>query len=422
MQNKHLNSKEAPINNSKNLTLFDKITAPLWELIENPDYLPAHDSAKKLHFKAFIRLLLYYYLNRLDSLRSLKTDLEDSQIVSTAGLIYCGLSTIHDAFARYKSFLFERLYKALLLKLPMPPIKEFQELGCLTIVDSSAFSMAINVYWASFKEHSNALKMHLCLSLNQMMTACFLITPAKCDDRVAFRKLIEEGITYIADRGYLDLKLFAEIIKQKAHFVIRIRKNLKYELQQALPVQLIESVKLIFFNVTDEIVRFDCDSYNKLYRRISFRTHTSLFILVTDRLDLTTFEVIKLYCLRWQVELFFRYIKCTIGTLHLINTSIQGATTQFYMVLIVHLLLVVFKHQQFQQYLTDKNEFYLAKSQRHNKYLIRCCYRWLYHSTAEFVAAVGGSIPDIYKIKKQEWRKIRNELFRTNYQLCFNFP
>ncbi|MFQ5632322.1 MAG: hypothetical protein ACE5I1_26430, partial [bacterium] len=120
------------------ITLFHKIIHPLWQFVENSEYHPTDDPAKILDFRAFIRILLYYYLGDADSARSLINDLNnDEECVLEAGLTPCGLSTIHDAFARYANGLFQRLYQALLQKIPMPSIKEFNELGKLTCVDSS---------------------------------------------------------------------------------------------------------------------------------------------------------------------------------------------------------------------------------------------------------------------------------------------
>ena len=401
-------------------TLFQRVITPFWGFVEKSENCPENDPAKKLDFKIFTRILLYYFLGNPDSARSLITDLKDEDCTTACGLISCGLSTLHDAFARYTCEMFRQLYLALLQVIPPPCIDEFKQLGQISLVDSSVFPLAINAYWAEFKETANALKMHLCLSLNQMIPTCFLTTAAIIDDRKAFRAFIEVGVTYIADRGYLDLKLFWDVVEQGAHFVIRVRKNLKYQVEEALPVELIDSVKLIFCQVTDELVRFDCDEHNKLYRRISFKSRKTLFILVTDRLDLTTFEIIKLYCLRWQIELFFRYIKCTVGASHLINKSENGVTIQFYMILIVHLLLIAFKAKQYQEYLFTKKQLGRAKAEKNSKQRIFHKNK-TYQSVEEFIAAIGGTIPITYKIKKQEWRRIRNGLFKTNVQLCFDF-
>ncbi len=303
------------INDSDNTILFHEINKPLKNLLKNPDYLPEHDSAKKLTFEYFVNLLLYFYFSGLDSLRSLITDLKTKD-VSKIGLFFVGLSTIHDVFCRYQASLFQNLYLPLLKVVPFRIIEEFQELGPIVFVDGSIFSIAISAIWAEFKRHSNAVKLHLGFSLYDMLTSCFLVTAASYDERKALAQLIEKEVTYIADRGCLSFELFKTITDKPAYFIIRVRKRLHYEIEQHLPVQLIDAVKAIFFQVTDELVRFNSAPHSRTYRRISFRTRQTLFILVTNRFDLTTFEIIRLYAFRWQIELFFRYFKRTLKAFH----------------------------------------------------------------------------------------------------------
>ncbi len=82
-----------------------------------------------------------------------------------------------------------------------------------------------------------------------------------------------------------------------------------------------------------------------IYRLIIFKVGKELYLILTNRLDLTTFQVILLYAYRWQVELIFRFLKRTIGGLHLISTSKEGITIQFYMLLIAALLQLRLKQQ-----------------------------------------------------------------------------
>lgn len=395
------------INDSDNTILFHKINKPLKNLLKNPDYLPEHDSAKKITFDYFINLLLYFYFSRLDSLRSLITDLKTKD-VAKIGLFVVGLSTIHDAFCRYQASLFQRLYLALLKVVPPCFIEEFQELGPIVLVDGSIFPITISAIWAEFKTHANALKLHLGFSLNNMLTSCFLVTAASYDERKALAQLIEIGVTYIADRGYLSFELFQTITDKPAYFIIRVRKRLHYELEQQLPIQLIEAVKAILFHVTDELVRFNSDPHGRTYRRISFRTRQTNFILVTNRLDLTTFEIIRLYAFRWQIELFFRYLKRTLTAIHLLNIYENGVTIQFYMVLIAHLLVLRYKQQQLQLCLFKKQEL-LKQSSKHR-----------FTATEDFIESLGKSIPINFKIKKQEWNAIKNSLLKC-VQLTFDF-
>ena len=173
-------------------------------------------------------------------------------------------------------------------KLPVIQIEEFKELGRFVVIDGSIFAMAISEIWAEFRKNARALKLHLAFSLEQMIPTCFLVTAGKFDERKAFAELIEQGITYIADRGYLSFDLFKNLVDKQAYFIIRVRKNLHYQLQTRQTVELIEAVKYIFFQVTDELVHFAADNHKQTYRRISFRTYKTLFVIVTNRLDLTT--------------------------------------------------------------------------------------------------------------------------------------
>ena len=395
------------IDNSDNAILFHELAQPLKNLLNNSDYMPENDSAKKLTFQSFVNLLLYFYFSGLDSLRSLITDLQTKD-VAKIGLFWVGLSTIHDAFCRYQASLFQQLYLALLKVVPPRLVEEFQELGPIICVDGSIFPIAISAMWAEFRTHCNAVKLHLGFSLNDMLTSCFLVTAASYDERKALAQLIEIGVTYIADRGYLSFELFKTINDKPAYFIIRVRKRLHDEIQQQLPIQLIDAVKTIFYHVTDELVRFNSDPHGRTYRRISFRTRHTLFIVVTNRLDLTTYDIIRLYAFRWQIELFFRYFKRTLNAIHLLNIYENGVTIQFYMVLIAHLLLLRYKQQQLQLCLFKKAE------------LLKLCPKHSFGSTEDFIESLGKAIPINFKIKKQEWNAIKNSLLKC-VQLTFDF-
>jgi hypothetical protein len=395
------------INNFDNTILFHEINKPLINLLKNPDYLPEHDSAKKMTFVYFVNLLLYFYFSGLDSLRSLITDLKTKD-VTKIGLFVVGLSTIHDAFCRYQANLFQQCYRALLKVVPPRLIEEFQELGPIVLVDGSIFPIAISAIWAEYKTHCNAIKLHLGFSLNDMLTSCFLVTAASYDERKALAQLIESGVIYIADRGYLSFALFQTITDKPAYFIIRVRKRLRYAMEQQLSVQLIEAVKALFFQVSDDLVRFNSDPAGRTYRWISFRTRQTLFILITNRLDLTIFEIIRLYAFRWQIELFFRYFKRTLQAIHLLNIYENGVTIQFYMVLIAHLLALRYKQQQLQLCLFKKTE------------LARLCLKHRFGSTEDFIESLGKAIPINFKIKKQEWNAIKNSLLKR-VQLTFDF-
>lgn len=387
--------------------MFHQLVKPIDQLLEDKELDLGRDTAKTLRFDIFLKLLLYFYLQGIDTLRSLITDLHTNPDSSRAGFFVVGLSTIHDAFYRYPLRLFQNIYSYLLKSLSVYEIEEFKELGRLILTDGSLFRMSINDFWAEFRNKAKALKLHLHFELNQMVTTCFWVTHANQDERKELAKHLEQAVTYIADRGYLCFKFFHQIVENEAFFIIRSRKNLTYRVKKQLTVHLIDSVKHIFFQVTDELVIFNADEKQHTYRRISFRTRQTLFVLITNRRDMTTYQIIRLYAFRWQIELFFRFLKRTLNGIHLINHGLNGVTIQFYVILIVNLLLLRFKRQQMQQYLFKQKDNKNSPIQNID-------------SVELFFKYLGDQIPCYLKIKKQEINAIRNCLFRSG-QLEFEF-
>ena len=396
---------EALIDTQKEVVWFHKITGPVLELLTKKRISPQVDTGEKLFFSRFVTLLLYFYIQGIDSLRTLVTILKVDENIEKIDLCQIGLSTIHDAFCRYQVDLFKSIYVRLLQTFPVTCLEEFKALGRFVLTDGSIFPMSINNMWAEFRRNSRALKLHLNFYLNQMIPACFLVTSGKGDERKALSKMIEEAVTYIADRGYISFEFFKTILDKNAFFIIRTRKNLHCQLIEQLPVQLKDSVKFIFFKVTDELVRFDADSYQIPYRRISFRTRNTLFVLVTNRMDLTTYQIIRLYAFRWQIELFFRYFKRTLNGIHIIHNSQNGVTTQFYIMLISNLLLLKFKQDLLNGYLLQKKT---------------STNQLIFYSTEDFVKSLGDQIPDSFKISKQDMIVIKNFLLKS-VQLAFEF-
>jgi len=141
--------------------------------------------------------------------------------------------------------------------------------------------------------------------------------------------MLEVGVTYSADRGYVCFKLFHDIGAGQAHFIIRATSNLVYDIYETLPVEMPEQWATFFTGVEDRKIRFTNDSHQHDYRLVSFMAMGEYFSLITDRFDLRTSEVIMLYAYRWQVELIFRFLKRTMHGLHLMCHHPSGIEIQF---------------------------------------------------------------------------------------------
>jgi hypothetical protein len=134
-------------------------------------------------------------------------------------------------------------------------------------------------------------------------------------------------------------------VAAQAFFVVRAKSNLVYQRVKRMPVGLPATVQHIFYHATDQRVRLSNAKDHPIYRLVSFYVGQERYLILTNRLDLTTFQVILLYAYRWQVELIFRFLKRSLNGLHLLSHSKEGVTIHFYALLITALLELRLKQQ-----------------------------------------------------------------------------
>ncbi len=164
-----------------------------------------------------------------------------------------------------------------------------------------------------------------------MLPVEFLVTAANSSERAALLKMLKADVTYIADRGYMSFKVCHEVIRAKAHFVFRVKGGLLFTVTEALPVQLPETVRGLFNDVTDELIRYPNDEFKHVYRLVYFSVGREVFRLLTDRRDLTTFQVIMLYAYRWQIEIYQPYCLCKT-----LKSFSFGSTLRSWLAMITH--------------------------------------------------------------------------------------
>lgn len=123
---------------------------------------------------------------------------------------------------------------------------------------------------------------------------------------------------------------------------MRGKDNLLTEVQERLEIA-VQELPLCFREVRDELVIFRNDKHRNKVRLIEFKVAGSYFRILTNRFDLSTLKIIILYAYRWQIELFFKYLKRTLKGLHLFNHSENGVEIQFYLLMTLALLLLKMK-------------------------------------------------------------------------------
>lgn len=326
--------------------VFDKLIAPLERVLREINKEPISAAAKKLGFALFVRLLLFRLFAQIESLRSLVRDLKSNPLAEQLGFEPLGLSTIHDGFARYAVSWFAALSRHLIENVKLSEIGEVAGLGLLWCVDSSYWPLIHSLHWLK-REGLQGVRLHLGLSLNTLCPALFLVSYDKSPtstERRLLLSMVQAGVTYILDRGYVDIKLYMEMIEHNAYFVIRERNNLCFRVVAEINICLNPAYRFLSC-VTDSVVKLNRDGSGAFYRLTHFVVCGHEYFLLTNRWDLTTQQVIMLYAWRWQIELIFRAWKHTLGTLHLINLSEAGIEIQFHILFIASMLWVAFQQQ-----------------------------------------------------------------------------
>ncbi len=325
-------------------TIFDELYMPIANAVESIEKTRTPHHREVLSFSLFVRILIYYFVNLPKSSgRQLITDLET--VDPALNLHKVKKSTFFDGFNRFPVAWFTALFFALLSSIVWVSIPELAALGTLYCIDGSLFPALSNMVWAEYKEGKYAFKFHLCFELNRMIPVSFMLEAGNSSERNALRQMLQTGVTYIADRGYVCFQLLADIVTAEAHFVIRMKSNLVYSVSEMLNVDLPVTVAHIFTAVTDQQVCLTNANGNPVYRLVTFQAGKESYLILTDRLDLSTFQVILLYAYRWQVELIFRFLKRSMNGLHLLSSSQDGITIQFYMLLCAALLQLHFKQR-----------------------------------------------------------------------------
>jgi len=390
--------------------VFNQIIAPLQEVLKKEaDQLSNDASTYRLSLYFFTTNLLYAIIKEIGSISLLITDIKTSPNAKKLCLIQASKSMYSEAFVRYDPKIFHRIFLGLLDRLTFLEIPELEKLGRFILTDGSIFPAFSTMDWATYKSTSNALKMHLAFELNRMIPVQFISTDANGCEKKALMEMLEAGVTYIADRGYVSFKLFQSIVEQQAFFIIRIKSTMKVTVAQNLEVIIPEDWQLFFSDVSDSMIHFSNDPSKMSYRLISFGFENEYYRIATNRTDLTTGEIIMLYAYRWQIELFFRSIKRTFHALHLWSHNERGIEIQFYIYLISYLLLLHFKQDLLQEQMEEEAHSHPSESENPQPIQQKS------HSTRTpargLVTLLGGRLKIFWKMSIHWIRCVQNLLF-----------
>lgn len=214
-------------------------------------------------------------------------------------------------------------------------------------LDSTTVSLCLNLFqWAKFCRTKGAVKLHTLLDLRGPIPTFIYISDGKFADGHALDEMpIEAGSFYVMDRGYLDFARLYVLNQVGAYFVIRARCSLRHVRMQSMKVEPGTGVQ------SDQIVVLAIEHSQKGYpaylRRVRFFDAESqrFFVYLTNNFVLPALTIALIYKSRWQVELFFKWIKQHLRIKRFIGTSANAVKTQIWIAICVYVQVAILKKQ-----------------------------------------------------------------------------
>jgi hypothetical protein len=230
-------------------------------------------------------------------------------------------------------------------------------LAALTAVDGTVLRAVPRMAWAAAGGPGTAIRLHLHFNVFDQIPEAWPITPGNVSEPKVFAQTVEPGAMIVADRNYgHDFALLAQLQARGIHFVLRLFNNLV--LAPVGPERPLTEADRRAGVVWDRVVRFGVRGDGPLLRVVRVEANGDVFHLVTTREDLSAELIGLIYRQRWQIELFFKWIKTILNCRHWLAESPAGVRIQIYCVLIASLLLMLWSGQRPNKRMVESLQWY----------------------------------------------------------------
>jgi hypothetical protein len=231
--------------------------------------------------------------------------------------------------------------------------KELNALMGATVyaLDSTTIDLCLSLFhWAPFRSAKAAIKLHTLIDLRGSIPSFIHISDGKMHDvrvldQLVTQGLIEAGAYYVMDKAYVDFARLCQLNAARAFFVTRAKDNLQCEVVRKRGVNRLTGLR------GDEQVRLtspmSSERYPDVLRRVTYFDEDSskTFVFLTNNLSLPALTICALYKQRWQVELFFKWIKQHLHIKSFFGTSENAVKTQIWVAISAYVLIAIVKKQ-----------------------------------------------------------------------------
>lgn len=326
-------------------------------------FIPRHDFEKSVstysgdyytkYFSSWQQLLTLFYAQtkNKNSLRDITTGLRTHQDHwYHIGFKDIRRSTLSYAMNKRDYRIFEEIFYSLLSRCKdLTPKHKFRFKNPLYSIDASVIDLCLSAFpWAKFRKTKGAIKLHCLLDHSGCLPDFLVITDGKQHDVKVAKNvdlpILSDSIISM-DRAYIDYKWLYKLNKRHIWFVTRAKKNMQYKI---IGQQKTNKKKGVIWDKTIRLTGFyKKKDYPDNLRLIKYKDKETkkTLIFLTNNFHLSAYTIAQIYKSRWQIELFFKWIKQNLKIKSFLGTSKNAVLSQIWVAMCYYLLLTYIKYQ-----------------------------------------------------------------------------
>lgn len=306
---------------------------------------------KKLTTWSQLVALMYAQATQKESLREVETGLLTHQGTwYHLGITTVARSSLADANKRRDAAIFEKLFYTLLVQCQeVTNIHTFSFKNPLYSLDATVIRLCLSLFdWAHYTKTKGALKMHTLLNNRTTIPELITITDGKVGDVTAGKDMalatrLEKGSIVVFDRAYIDYSWWYELDRAGLFFVSRVKSNMHIDVvgTHAAPIGVRADEKVLVGEYSG------LRKYPATLRRVRYLDPATgeVYDYLTNNMAFTALQIVEVYRARWQIEVFFKWIKQNLKIKTFLGTSENAVMSQVWVAMIYYLLLAYIKFQ-----------------------------------------------------------------------------
>ena len=316
-------------------------------------YVSEHNGDKGVRVfrtRNLLNVMLYVHIGAKQSLRDIIVSLKSKKnLWYHLGIISLSRNNVSHALMKRSQQIFEKIFFSLLGKLQnerMPVSdKRFKFKMPLKIIDSTTIGLCLSLFdWAKFKKTKGGIKLHVMYGSKEQIPDFMILSEAKKHDMHFANKIsINPNSIYVMDKGYFCYKFFQKVNKNRAFFVIRTKTNTQYKITKRNK----KSHASIKADWNVEVDSPKSDEYPDELRVVKYydTEKKKTYEYFTNNFQLSAKTIADIYKARWDIELFFKWIKQNLKIKTFIGTSENAVKIQIWTAMIAYLLIEYIRYK-----------------------------------------------------------------------------